>query len=537
MKKLNRFFSIILVTALFCSGCVKPAAESPESKPQSAAETMQTMQPETEESTKLIEETAESLYDWEDMAEITVVKSFMGPVPEGLPEVEAAINEITETVINTHVNYELIEVGSYIQQVSLKLSSGEDMDLVLSFPAGPITFNAMQNQGQLKDITALLDTYGRSTERVVGDYIKASTVNGKVYGVPVYRDYSGAIYACMRTDVLEDLGLLEAAKNMTCLNDLEKILAAVKDSDKWNYLSGMAPSAGDGSIAYVNHSILGIESNNHITYDPLAASDLIGVNITNDSSTVELIPETEGYKKLYEYICGWNEKGYIYQDSPTAVESGPELIGADKVFCILKNGELNIEASVEATTEMDMTCVPLLSLPITTSNCVKFAWCVPENAKNPEAAVAFLNLMYTDETISNLMAWGLEGRDYVVENGMARYPDDQGQLYHSGDFDIGNQFLCIPWIGSEEDIREKSLEATENAALSPYLGFVFDSEAVTNELAAISNAKAEFSRQINSGMVGSDEYDAYIQKLYDCGAQKVIDEVQVQLDEWIADNH
>lgn len=41
-------------------------------------------------------------------------------------------------------------------------------------------------------------------------------------------------------------------------------------------------------------------------------------------------------------------------------------------------------------------------------------WVVPKTSTNPEAAMKFLELMYTDEDIINLLAIGIEGRDYVV---------------------------------------------------------------------------------------------------------------------------
>ena len=50
-------------------------------------------------------------------------------IPAGLQDVEDAINEITENEINVHVNLEMVETGSYAQQVSLRMASSEPMDL------------------------------------------------------------------------------------------------------------------------------------------------------------------------------------------------------------------------------------------------------------------------------------------------------------------------------------------------------------------------------------------------------------------------
>ena len=47
------------------------------------------------------------------MAEIQVVCMVTGSVPPGAADVEAAVNEITEQEINTHVSLTYIESGAY----------------------------------------------------------------------------------------------------------------------------------------------------------------------------------------------------------------------------------------------------------------------------------------------------------------------------------------------------------------------------------------------------------------------------------------
>lgn len=39
---------------------------------------------------------------------------------------------------------------------------------------------------------------------------------------------------------------------------------------------------------------------------------------------------------------------------------------------------------------MDMTCTKVVELPVTTGNVTKFVWVVPVTAKEPEAAITFL---------------------------------------------------------------------------------------------------------------------------------------------------
>ena len=61
--------------------------------------------------------------------------------------------------------------------------------------------------------------------QLLGDLVLGTTINGKIYGVTGYRNLACSAYLVMRTDVLEDLGLLEKAQNMTSLSEYEAILA------------------------------------------------------------------------------------------------------------------------------------------------------------------------------------------------------------------------------------------------------------------------------------------------------------------------
>jgi len=71
--------------------------------------------------------------------------------------------------------------------------------------------------------------------------------------------------------------------------------------------------------------------------------------------------------------------------------------------------------------------------------------------------------------------------------------------------------------------------------MSPYLGFMFDQSAVSNELGAIWDV---IWSNVGQWTTGSAEYaaarDNFTSQLDSAGIQKVIDECQRQLNEFIA---
>lgn len=184
----------------------------------------------------------------EDMAEIVVAYPSMGPIPNGLQAVEDAINEISETAINTHVTLMMIETGSYDQQMNLMLSSNESLDLMITLPSGSTSLTVMASQNQLTDLTELLPEYAPAIGEEMGELLKAASIDGRQMAVPTYRGCASGLFIVMRTDVLEDLGLLEKAQSMTSFTEYEEILAAVKSSEKWKNLAGIVPQSSGGSV-------------------------------------------------------------------------------------------------------------------------------------------------------------------------------------------------------------------------------------------------------------------------------------------------
>lgn len=471
---------------------------------------------------------------WEDMAEINMIYTSMGPVPSGLKAVEDAINEITESEINTHVNLTVYEIGAYDQQIGLMMSSGEQVDLMLTLPGGSAGYTTMRAQGQLMDITKLLDEHGQPIKELLGNLLAATTMEGSVYSVPVYYDTSTSEYIVMRTNVLEDLGLLEKAQNMTSLDEYEEILEAVKNSENWSSLSPIV--AGAGIFLPVGSGCLG-ESDfaDMTTVDYLGDTlQIVCADPTGKDTTVKLFYETGEYQKMIQRAADWYNKGYIYKDAGTDPTASSELIKNNVGFSSLIPSEYGIEAHQSVECGQPVTCVKMVSYPITTGSYIKFTWGVPSTAKEPEAAVTFLTMMYTDSRIANLLAWGIEDVDYEVTDGIAHYVEgNENPAYHSQDYMFGNQFLVTPWDGSQADKREITMEIMKRTPESAYLGFSCDLSTVSNEIAAITTVLAQYRGQLETGMAGDGVYEEFIKELKSAGAQKVVDCYQEQLDHWL----
>ena len=473
---------------------------------------------------------------WEDTADIVVLYPSMGPIPNGLQAVEDAMNEITEEEINTHVTLKMIEVGNYDQQTNLMMSSNEQLDLMITMPGGPASLSTMASQNQLTDITDLLSEYAPKALAGVGDLIKGNQINGRTLAFPTYKGFVGGQYINMRTDVLEDLGLMDKALNMKSFADYEEILEAVKNSEKWGHLAGVAASDGHGAVLPDTMNVCYAENFADCTFFDNLGNTQFAVAVREDG-TDEVMNTfaTEEFRKNYEIVKRWYDKGYVYKDSPTTKEMGTELVKSNVTFSHLATIEVGAEAAQDTNCGMDMTSVLITTKPITTSSLTKFTWAVPTTAREPEAALTFLEMMFNDARIANLFAWGIEGTDYEVGyDGVAKFIEGNDQpAYHGVAFLNANKFIVHPWDGDDPDINTMFKKLMDEATYSSYLGFSGDTSGVTDEVSAITNVISEYQPQVLSGAADDATFQGFLDKLEVSGIDKLVVAYQEQLNAWL----
>lgn len=103
----------------------------------------------------------------------------------------------------------------------------------------------------------------------------------------------------------------------------------------------------------------------------------------------------------------WYEAGYIYADAATDDQMPEEYIKAGTAFCYFNGTELNALDTVNQNCQQEMVPVEIARTPLTTWNVGTITWTIPVTAREPEAAMKFLNMMYTDERIVNLLNYGV----------------------------------------------------------------------------------------------------------------------------------
>ncbi|HPJ03734.1 MAG TPA: DUF3502 domain-containing protein, partial [Candidatus Limiplasma sp.] len=178
-----------------------------------------------------------------------------------------------------------------------------------------------------------------------------------------------------------------------------------------------------------------------------------------------------------------------------------------------------------------------------TSSINALTWCVASTSRVPEAAMKFLNLTFTDADIVNLIIYGLEGRDYVLDaDGFMSYPEgqDAATVPYTAQLScgtMGNFFIMLPMVGTDPESLVWELEQNQNAKTSVAMGFTFDSSSVKTEYTAVTNVIDQYLAGLICGSVDPEtEIPIFLERLEEAGLGDIIAEKQAQLDAWVEAN-
>jgi|GEM_PF-759894 len=475
----------------------------------------------------------------EEMVNITFWFPDLGGTTGSAPkanDVIAALNEITEEQINVHVDVVWFTgLGDYGTQLVLGIANKEAIDVALYMPSGGAGYINLLANKCMMDITDITAEYGKDLMALFGEDLMAGTViDGRLYGCSTYRQLNSNWYINMRTDILEQLNLMDQATSMKTWADYEALMETVKNAGVVQYAVGAG--GGHGFVPDSGCIFGGTYLSDTIAFDTLG--DSLYTIMTDQDGHVYSMVETDECLQQFKMFANWMAAGYVYPDTPYDQDSYQAVMGKGIEFSSLCMSEFGVEVNWKQSTNYDLTCIQLTPGYLSTAVCQKFGIFVPSTAKEPEAAVKFINLLYTTPELMNLVVWGIKDETYVVnDKGEACYPEGTDRStcgYHGMDFCIGNQFLCMPWEGNGTNFRAEALEDFKNAPVSKYMGLTVDTSTIDDLVAALSAVCEEFRGIMASGYYTDSLYKEYVDKLHAAGVDDYVDFYQNAVNDFIA---
>jgi putative aldouronate transport system substrate-binding protein len=451
------------------------------------------------------------------------------PVPD-VSLVQEAINKITLPKYGLTFKLNPIDSGAYDQKQKLAVAAGDIQDIVYSVP-WINNYYVNVAQGALKPLDALLKSDAPKTYASMSAQAwNATKVNGKIYGVLNQQPWTRPIGPRVRKDLADKYGL-----DLTTINtfdDLTPWLAAVKKGEPKVTPIGYAQISDQGgpySAAYLGYEIVdGVSTD----------AGVIGVKADDQNLKVVNIATLPEFLHQVQLARQWYKAGYYPLEPP-----------GDQATANWRAGQYAMEIAVvhrdstgqlKQTYGFDFVAKGLGPLVLTTGGIIATMNNVSSTSKNPEAAMKALEVLNTDVDVYHLICRGIEGTHYVVTDASKqvigfptgvtasnnRYNPQTSWMFG----DLFNDFY------SSEDVAGAwplSLKDNQTATPSQALGFAFDPTNVKTELAQVQQAQQQYGYTLIMGRVDTNAgLNTYLSKLHDAGIDKVIGEIQKQLDTW-----
>ena len=459
------------------------------------------------------------------------------PTEEGTQKVEDAANEYLDSIGESfHVDLEPIEGYSYANTVDMALLGSEQVDVFLPFSG----FSQAVTGNKVLPLNDYIDNELAGAVEVMGeDYLAPCTIDGNIYAIPCYKGQVLIYYWNVRKDIWDKTDLDPYAEyDIDAMNE-----AMVKLAEAEPEIPVIAArlGAGSGNSFMLDQVLGGVDGYQLTTFTG-------GTAQFGDDTTIVNLYESELFEKTVRTAWEWNEKGYVPYDASIETEDSPNLVNADRAQSYIIGygySRETVEAQTANSSKYDLYAIPMAEQVFNSSSFLY--WCIAQKSEHPAEAARLLNMLYTDETFLNMVIFGLEGEDYVVEDesGIVKAINwPEGQSMETVPYTaalscgiIGNQFIMAAMKGSTEvsDV-EFMQEKLQNAKRSPLFGFSFDTANVSNEVSAVSNVVNQYYAGLCCGELDPDEYlPKFREDLKAAGIDDIVAECQSQVDTWLAE--
>jgi putative aldouronate transport system substrate-binding protein len=464
---------------------------------------------------------------------VTVKWLIPGSAPLHPEEDNAALSALNKKMLADGVNLELAIVripwDVWQQRTSLMMSTGEEFELI-HIMEDQTAFAHYVGQGALVPLDEYIDEYGPNLKKKFADWVwDATKVGGNSYVIPAFWAEQCNSVDCftIRYDWLRE-------NNLSVPTTPDELLDACETIQKnWK---------GEGEKPYF---IKRTRDNTafflHRAYDTFPFSVFQKLIYVDQRGNVKSWIETEEFKKDCNFFNEGYKRGLIH----------PDILGqpAGWIWNRIREGKFLYRSGcpLDLFGEMVGNNPGMkegdVGSPIFNPNGtimryygVKNSNGVSVTSKHPEAAVQFLNWLYSNQENHDLFLYGIEGRQWkdLGPQKIERIRDgDNRTLYGIAEWMIGNVDYIRYQTSTHPRRIELMSEVRNDAVNSAIIGFVFDPTNVESEY---TNCLSELEVSIMPMRMGIVSYeDGYAKALSNmkaAGIDKVVAEYKKQFSGW-----
>lgn len=433
-------------------------------------------------------------------------------MPDDFDESVAKISDYAEEKIGVRVDINVVGYGDWANKMNTIVNSGEYFDLMFLDHSNYTKYATM---GALEPLDDLVKTAAPELAEFVPEDLWAATrIGGKSYAVPTYKDSSVTQFWYFDDTYVQKYGLdVESIKTM---DDLGDAFRTIKE--------------GEGKSVYPCVLTQGSLWNGLFNeYDGLTAGlASIGVRRDDPERKVVCTLEQEDILHNLELLHEWYSEGLINPDANILSESPKGNIFGNA------QGWPSAVSTWQSVAGVEKYDAWQVAEPFYTTDSIRGSLnAVSSNSKYKEESLKFLELVNTDHTFRDMMAYGIEGDHFEYVNEEKTIVRKLRDDWPMGAYTQGTFFNMSTTEDSDPNQWNEIKEQNEAAVSSVCLGFAMDVEPVQNEIANCNTVWDKYSFDMLTG--ASDPAETVpqcVEELKAAGLDKIMEEAQRQIDEY-----
>lgn len=473
----------------------------------------------------------------DEQVELTWVFGGPGDLEDSERVWQAYNEKLADYLPNTKVKFMVIPHSDYAEKWRLMSASQEDVDI--AWVSWALSFIEEVSKGSYMDITDLIDKYGQDMKADFPDWLlDLTTIDGRIYAVPNYQMMaSGSGFSIDKTHVDKGWLDIKKAEDVFCSG---KVLR--KDDYKIFEDYFQKVQASDEKVRYVSSDFLtsGVKNRIGMPYgdvEQIICNAVIKWNDT-DFKVYDLLTDFPENYEYYDLAYDWYKKGYIRKD---ILENPTENVGEYLLHAtsILKGSAER--ASIIFGKPMEVFASRKEYYVSYKGSATNTA--VAANSKHPERAVQLMNIMNSKKgaDLLNLLTYGFEGEHYKkvsddrIEWLGKEVPGGSNNKYGYQNWALGNALVTYTTQSDPEGWNEYiHNDVNMKAQMSRLAGFTLNQKPIKLEIAQYNATLKEYA-YLDKGT--TPNYKEVLEqrnaKLKEAGSERIVAEVQRQIDEWV----
>ncbi|MFC3745322.1 extracellular solute-binding protein [Paenibacillus sp. GCM10012306] len=461
--------------------------------------------------------------------EVTLKFYFGGDKKAATDEVWSKISDYVKAKgLNVKFDVNFIPFGDFKEKMLVMAASGDSWDM--NFDGDWLSYKQMAAKGSYMALNDLLPKYAPNLEKKYEEQgtLSAATVNGKIVGLPWTMKMNERKFAGWRSDLAEKAGINIAPDSIKTIEDVDNLLRELKKAYPNEKLSRTTPL----SLYYIRDEWVDLNFHG------------LGFYLNDPKITVQPVEQQPFFLEASQLSKKWYDDKLINRDAMIDKEGAEDQWRNGKLlFTVTSHEWAYADPGFSDSSFKQGMSLLYPDKKYVNRTALANVVAINTNSKNPDRVLRFLDMVETDQTLYDLLQYGIEGKTYVLNGDAADYPAGM-QSSTSNYMEWGGQWafwkpqFMRPTTTYAKDfwVKEADFANQPNNVNSPIDGLFIAEDSMKNELAKRDQATDEISRPIEYGMVKDVEKSVadYIETQKKNGLDKIISETQKQIDAYLA---